>query len=452
MIEKDLLESEIQKLIDSTKQSASSLSEPENKAKLQDIIKSDDKGFPLIVRFIHKFHPEVISSCITENWDALEQDSRSKFVNEIIKMSKRDNDLKIRLHMVARLADTDPKEAFRLFSHTCEQFTEKNSKDPSSKLIKSVRPLLLTDPPQMVKLPLDSDCKRDLGPIMTTGLLAAFASDKTDKEIISPEVQHQILKWLFSAGKSILLTESNLKDIAACIDKWPLSQLPRLKELISKLPEALRNIIINKYPYLFQPEMSVRDQTGSPQGRSFDPLTALQKIIEYITNKEKESEVSNREKGEKIRKLEDELSTEKKSIEAITLKHNQLEQEKEKNTALINQEKENNAELRGQISRLNEEVNVAKELAQRQAIDIEKMSSDHKAEIVKHGERISSESEHAVGVLKTKLKSSLSIEHSDFNSILEKPMSADLGDSLRSQVKRIFKKLSDEGIAFSGGQ
>lgn len=464
MIQRHSLETEIQEFTQKINKTTLEVSLPDRKAKLQDIIKSDDIGLPSIIKFIHKFHPDEITRVISENWNVLSDDSRYKFVSEIIKLPKKDNDVKLKLLFVAQLVIIDPTEAFRIFSYTCEQLSEKNSKAPSARFIKLMRPILLNSvPPQLVSLPLDRNYKRDLEPIMIAGLLAAFAPDKADKELISPEVQYHILKWIFSNDRTLNLTEGRLKDIAASIDKWPLSLISLLQGLISVLPEELRKIITERNQCLFTNvsitmnqsvlESTNQDRQVDDKGVFFDPHSAMEKLADYIkgfSKKEESWESIIRQQRDKVREIEDKLLSANNRIDILSRKNDQLEDGKEYYIDLVNREKENNVELSNRISKLNEELNAAKEQAQRLSIDIEKMRSDHNTEMSKLVERIHSESEYAVGVLRTRLKSSLLIEHSDFNSIFEKPMSLELGDSLRSQVKRIFKKLNDEGIDFNG--
>jgi hypothetical protein len=63
--------------------------------------------------------------------------------------------------------------------------------------------------------------------------------------------------------------------------------------------------------------------------------------------------------------------------------------------------------------------------------------------------KIDIESEHQINVFKIKLAGSLAIEYDDYKNVINKSMSTELGDSIREQLKRIFRKLETEGVKFN---
>lgn len=74
-----------------------------------------------------------------------------------------------------------------------------------------------------------------------------------------------------------------------------------------------------------------------------------------------------------------------------------------------------------------------------------KMQND---ELRKMVDALSGDRDKKATILANKIRSKLQIEYDDFMSAVDMPMSIELGENLRDQMKNIFKALEKLGIKF----
>ncbi|MFA4918267.1 MAG: hypothetical protein WC581_03335 [Thermodesulfovibrionales bacterium] len=460
MIEQDVLEKELLELVTLFKTGKSIKPTPEDNLKLQEIVKSDGKGLPIVIKFIHKFPPDIICKAIVQVWEHLNDDNKFKFVSEVIKLPKKDNDQKLKLIFVSYISEVDPKAALRLFKDICEGSFDKKQNVPKPKFAQLLRLVLLNSvSPNLIRLPIGSNSIEDINAVIICSLHSAFMINRSDRDLIPPEGQFSLLKWVRTARSLSDLPETMINSINEHIMKWPLSMVPSLKEILSLFPEILKKNTEDVWRDILagMKEIGVPNTQHKTLHREIEPLRfnpqlVLNNLGEYIQSLEKKEHDLREDYQKALRKIEEveaEVHSSGDLIANLRKKNNHLDKEKERLDDALKAEKEICSQLRPRINGLEENLSNAKNLAEELQTKIDILVKGHAEEIKKMVSKIDIESEHQLSVFMQKLAGSLAIEYADFKTIINKSMSTELGDSLREQLKKIFRKLEAEGVQFN---
>lgn len=460
MIDQDVLEKEFLELATFFKAGKSIKPSPEANLKLQEKIKSDGKGLPTVIKLIHKFPPDIISTAIVQIWDHLNDDSKFKFVSEVIKFPKKDNDQKFKLIFVSHISEVDPKAALRIFKDICKGSFDKKQNIPKPRFAQLLRSVLLNSvSPNLIRLPIGSNYNEDINTVIICSLHSAFMINRNDRDLIPPEGQFSVLKWGRTARSLSDLPETMINSINEHIMKWPLSMVASLKEILSLFPEILKKSTEDG----LQDILDCMKEIGVPSAQHkildreieplrFKPQLVLKNLGEYIQSLEKKEHDLLEDYQKALRKIEEveaKVHSSGDLIANLRKKNNHLEKEKEQLDDALKAEKEICSQLHSRINGLEENLSNAKSLAEELQAKIDILVKEHAEEIKKMVAKIDIESEHQLSVFMQKLAGSLAIEYADFKSITNKSMSTELGDSLREQLKKIFRKLEAEGVQFN---
>ena len=449
MIEQDMLEKVILELAALFQTGKPTKADPEAHSKLQEIIKSDGKGLPTVIKFIHRFPPEDISKAIAHEWEHLKEESRFKFLSEVIKLPKKDNDQKLRMIFVSQISRVDPEAALRLFKYTCEGSFDKKNHVFKPKLIKLVQSVLLNSiPPELIRLPIESN-NINLNLIICC-LNAAFGINQSDKGLIRPEVQYSVLKWVRASRTLSELPEAMIDSINGSITTWPLSMVPSLKEILVLFPEitkkssegVLRGILdgMREIAVPISKHVSL-DRNSEPV--QFTPQLALNNLGQYIHSLEKREDALREDYQKALSRIEEtesELRSSGERMATLRRKIDQLEKGTGQLEESLKAERETCSQFSSQVNALEESLADVKRLSEELQHRIDAMVIENSAEVNKLVAKIDIESEHQINVFKAKLAGSLAIEYDDYRNVINKSMSTELGDSIREQLKRIFRE------------
>lgn len=170
-------------------------------------------------------------------------------------------------------------------------------------------------------------------------------------------------------------------------------------------------------------------------------------IIDKGESIDEKSEQTIRHLAEENKTLSRKADSLRMQIESLKKKNDDLSGELEKNKIkleTLNQDMESLRDTNHHLNAVhrNDQDEISK------LVDDLKESEKRAEDLSKMADALSGDDNKKVTVLTNKIKSGLQIEYKDFMDAVQMPMSVDLGENLREQLKNIFRALEKLGIRF----
>jgi len=414
---------------------------------------------------------EILSDVIVEKWDIFTDEKRKKFINKMVQeLNRGEHEQKLKLHLSVKLAEIEPDISYRLLENVCRLINEQTKNDQIPKVGMLFQGIMLDGvPPALIKIRREEfkTLPRYEGIVLC--ILNMAFRDTSEKKLLDHRQQKSILKWVVSVKPLPEMRPQLIKIIVENIKAWPLSSMDEIRLLVNDLPDSFKKELFALIPALRQqpvaetsstavqeaPVPAVNNTKVMQEGVSvaFSPEDALKKLGEYISNLRGESrkcqEVNSSFKQEldvKTRKLENELRELRERNQKISDKNFSLEESNKRLREDIEKERANVDSLQADLNSTKKDCAALKTEKQKVEQEILSVNEKSEQEIQKLSERVESEAQARLNEFKNRLVSRLRIDYSDMMSAKDKPITPELGDNLRMQLKTIFDKLRHEGI------
>ena len=269
-----------------------------------------------------------------------------------------------------------------------------------------------------------------------SNLLALFLNDGNNANILSKLIEKFPIACQNKEGKQIGTASKTMEkyffeELKPNVKFIPIAELPISSEskntfvnlMFKFIAQMEKDGIVNKnilqvknWLEDYQKNNVTKNPVSPNQNNPIKPSTMLSNALSAIVKMENENE-----------KYKEEIARIKKKFFE--------EQEKSK----FNYQRVE--ELTKDINAIKSELAAKNELLDRKEIEI--------ADQIEMANTLEKEQSHQAEVVIRKIASQLKIEHQNLQMVLNIPMTSDLGESLRSQVKRIFAILERSGMKFN---
>ena len=404
------------------------------------LLQDGREGFDLCWQFVPYLPAESLAGAIASTWTSLDESLQREFIARQQRLPEAAA-TRLRLRSAVALRPIDAAAARRLLSLACYAMTNTPKKRPSKEQVKLFRSVLLNgDEPALVGFAFESHTQAEIGPLLTCVLEVLSTRNADAQRSFSPS-EPRVIEWLLQNNFFPRLTEDQRAVAVALAKSWPrevkTAFASKNEHLPARLDEALRLAESSSSPVAEResaPPPPVPKPTAEPPRNVsvrelLDQVALTVKTIE-ADNKSAREELQEKEVAlqalrTKLSQAESSLQrTEGDLIESCAALH---EKDAALQTALAEL-----AELRGKLDAS------ALELAHEK----EKHAADSQALL----DRIEVEKKRAVDSFENCLADKLRLEWRDFESVSNRPMDTQVGESLRSLVRGIFEMLEHEGL------
>ncbi len=401
------------------------------------VLREGRDGFDLFWKWASHLPADSLAQAIASVWTSFDESLR----NEVYENQRRLPEavtIRFRLQSAVGLRPIDTVAAHWFLEAAFNALPKKRPNKDQMKLFRSI--LLKGDAPALLGFTFESNAASVVIPLLSC--VSEFLSPRSaDAQRSCSPIEAQVIEWLLRNNFFPRLTEEQRAVVVALVKPWSrefkTAFTSKNEHLPAGLDEALRLADASSPPVVgteSAPLPSVPKPKAEPP-RNVSVRELLDQIglaVKTIESDNKSAREELREKEVALQALRTKLCqaesslqrTEGELIESRAALH-------EKGGALQTALAEL-AELRGRLDAS------ALELASEK----EKHAADSKALL----DRIEVEKKRAIDSFENRLADKLRLEWRDFESVSNRPMDTQVGESLRSLVRGIFEMLEHEGL------
>ena len=402
-----------------------------------DALAAGREGLELCWQFAAYLPPEALAEAIAATWPELDETLR----REVIARHQRLPEgaaARLRLRSAVALRDVDPAAARRLLATACYALTSTPKQRPSKEQAKLLRSILLNgDQPALAGFRFENATQAEIGPLLTCVAVAFPLSPDEGRTFTLGE--RRIIEWLLENDLFTRLTESQRAGVVALVNSWPRTTKAAFAESHERLPAPLEDAMKTDASAALAetslaPSAPVSTTAAEParKANARELLDQLGAALRELESEKKAAREELREREAATQTLRSKLSQAESELQRAAQERTERRATSDaQETARQNAEREA-AEWRSKVD----------ELARELAIEREKHAADSQALL----KRIEVEKTRAADAFSNRLGQKLRLEWRDFQSVSNRPMDVEVGESLRHLLRGIFEMLEREGL------
>lgn len=396
------------------------------------------EGLEVCWQFAAYLPPEALAEAIAATWPELDETLR----REVIARQQRLPEgaaARLRLRSAVALRDVDPAAARRLLATACYALTSTPKQRPSKEQAKLLRSILLNgDQPALAGFRFADATQAEIGPLLTCVAEVAFPRGHDQRRTFTPG-ERRIIEWLLENDLFTRLTESQRAGVVALVNSWPRAAKAAFAESQERLPAPLEDALKTD-PSAPLAETSLAQcppvpTTAREPARKANARELLDQLGAALKELESEKEAAR----EELREREAATQTLRSKLSQAESELQRAEQERIERRATSDAQETVRQNAEREAAELRSKVD---ELARELAIEREKHATDAQALL----KRIEVEKTRAADAFSNRLGQKLRLEWRDFQSVSNRPMDVEVGESLRHLLRGIFEMLEREGL------
>ena len=468
----------------------------------REALAAGSEGFVVFWQFATALPPEAAAKALSEHWVHLDEAQRQNVFARLQRLydsvGKR-----MRLRLAVSLRKTEVDGARRVLTQGCAALTTGKNNGPSGKELTIFQNELLAGrEPALVNFDFTQATRAEVGPMLACIAATIVGRSERDVPSLIPGAP-RVIKWLWKEDLFAKWSPEQSEAVFAVIKRWPQRIKDELAALLEPLPEAF--VFLRDSEEIAPatdavaapaiPDVDTFSQPGKPTAAAENPV-ATPAVPEVHTRPEPSKQtaapkapaaasakaapdvehpatkaaapatslpvsrgiVSPKDLlgqlGEAIRLLEgrvEEFRDEARRQEAasrelrthLAITQRDLAQAGERERMLRNQ-----LEAEGKSRRMAEDaVRAQQEKIDQLGGELARAREEHNHEADALAARVSVESGRHLEAFQNALADKLRLEWRDFQDVSELPMSPDIGNSHRRQLRGIFALLEDEGVS-----
>jgi hypothetical protein len=398
------------------------------------------EGFDLCWQFAPFLPAESLAEAIASTWTNLDELLRREFIARQQRLPEAAGS-RLRLRSAVALRLIDPPAARRLLTSACYAMTNNAKKCPSKEQVKIFRSILLNgNEPGLLGFTFESHTQAEIGPLLSC-VVEVLSTSKVDTQRIFTASEPRVIEWLLRNTLFNRLTADQRTVVATLAKSWPREVKAAFASKYEPLPEGLDEalkIVATPTPPIAEAESALRPDVP--------PLTAVpqrchsvQELLDQIGLAVKAIDADNKSAREELTEKEVVLQALRTRLSQAESSLQRTEGELIESSAALN---EKGAALQTALAELAE----LRGKIDTSALELTSEKKKHAADAKTLLDRIEVERRRAVEAFENGLANKLRLEWRDFESVKDRPMDTQMGESMRSLVRGIFELLENEGI------
>jgi len=399
-------------------------------------------GFELCWQLAPYLPADSLADSIASTWTSLDESLQREVIARQQRLPESAG-TRLRLRSAVALRQIDAAAARRLLSSACYAMTNTPKKRPSKEQVKLFRSILLNgDEPALVGFAFESHTQAEIGPLLTC-VLEVLSKRSADAQRSFLPSEPRVIEWLLQNELFPRLTEDQRAVAVALAKSWPREAktafLSKTGHLPAGLNEALR-LAEAPSPPVAEGEATPPPPVPKPSAEP-PQIFSVHELLEQVGLAVKTIEADNKSAREELREKEVALQALRTKLGQAESSLLRSEEDLIKGRAAINEKDAALQTALAELAELRSRLDATKlELASGK----EKHAADSQALL----DRIEVERKRAVDSFQNRLADKLRLEWRDFESVSNRPMDTQIGESLRSLVRGIFEMLEHEGLKF----
>lgn len=391
------------------------------------VLRDGRDGFDLFWKWASHLPADSLAQAIASVWSSLDESLRTE-IQEKQRRLPESVTLRFRLQSAVSLLTIDANAAHWFLAAACNALQKKRPNKEQMKLFRSI--LLKGDEPALMGFSFESNTASSITPLLSC--ISEFLSPRSaDAQRICSPLEPRVIEWLLKNDFFSRLTGEQRAVVVALVRPWTREMKTAFESKQDKIPEVLAKAL--------QPEDGPQPAPAPVRTDESPRNPSIHELLIQLGNAVKSIEAEKERIREELREEKAALKDLRSKLSDSESNRQRTERELIETRASLDEKGTNlqfvSAELAESLSKLS-----ASEL------ELAREKEMHLADSQALLNRIDVEKKRAVDSFENRLSDKLRLEWRDFESVSNRPMDTQVGESLRTLLLGIFEMLEHEGL------